>query len=679
MRRTRTAPDDRPPAPPPRTGRLQADELAEAVVLADVSLALTVVGQFVPLGGVLVAAAVVPLAVVAARHRVRAVIAGAIAASVVGFLVIGTAALTAMAACAAFGALIGVADRRAWRTLRIYTTGIVAIWIPASILTDLLLLVLAKTRELVLAQIRNEWQGLLRLLNDIGLGRIATRGNHIVTWIVDYWWISIPIGLFVLTLVCIWIARGLSTPALRRVRAAFGPHVTETEPADASSAPAPVPVALHDVHYRYPAAGVDALRGVSLDVQPHELVVIVGPNGSGKSTLARILAGRRAPSAGSIERAGAVGLGAAGGTAFVFQRPEAQVLGVGVRDDVVWGLPDPKVVDVDALLARVGLSELATRETSTLSGGELQRLALAAALARSPALLISDESTAMIDVEGRAQQMELLKDLATRDGVAVVHVSHDPVEAAAADRVIALDAGRVVAWSAPPNGRPGAPPNGRHATIGAPVVEMRGVGHVYSRGTPWAHRALENIDLEIREHEGVLVAGRNGSGKSTLAWIIAGLLQPSEGEVERDGAVGLSFQHARLQLLRPTVLDEVRAAANVDLEVAGAALRAVGLEPARFGSRRIDELSGGQMRRVVLADALAAASAVIVLDEPFAGLDALGRRELEGVLTSLRATTRVALVIVAHDPELPAGLVDRVIELDAGRIVRDDMVDEVEL
>jgi energy-coupling factor transport system ATP-binding protein len=658
---------------------LRAEELAEAVVLADVSLALTVVGQFVPLGGVLIAAAVVPLAVVAARHRVRAVIAGAIAASVVGFLVIGTAALTAMAACAAFGALIGVADRRAWRTARIYATGIVAIWIPAAVLTDLLLLVLSKTRDLLLAQIRNEWQGLLRILKDIGLGGVATRGNDVITWIVDYWWISIPIGLLVLTVFCTWLARGLSTPALRRVRAAFGPRTDdESEAVERAGAPAPVPVTLHEVTYRYPGAAADALHGVTLSVPPHELAVIVGPNGSGKSTLARVLAGRRAPTAGLIERAGAIGLGATGGTAFVFQRPEAQVLGVGVRDDVVWGLPDPTVVDVDALLARVGLDTLADRETSTLSGGELQRLALAAALARSPALLVSDESTAMIDIEGRAQQMQLLRELAARDGVAVVHVSHDLIEAAAADRVIALNAGRVVEWSAPANGRAVAIPP-RRAAIGAPVVELRGVGHIYSRGTPWAHRALEGVDLDIHEREGVLVVGRNGSGKSTLAWIIAGLLWPSEGDARREGNVGLSFQHARLQLLRPTVLDEVRAAANVDEEVASNALRAVGLEPTSFGARRIDELSGGQMRRVVLADALAAGPAVIVLDEPFAGLDARGRRELESVLTALRSTTTVALVIVAHDPELPPGLVDRVVELDDGRVVRDSTVNEAEL
>ena len=88
-----------------RTGPLSPGELAEAVVLADLSLALNIVGHVVPFGSVLVIAAVVPLAVVATRHRLRAVIAGAVAASVVGFLVIGIPALTTTAGCAAFGAL----------------------------------------------------------------------------------------------------------------------------------------------------------------------------------------------------------------------------------------------------------------------------------------------------------------------------------------------------------------------------------------------------------------------------------------------------------------------------------------------------------------------------------------------------------------------------------------------
>src|SRR6202140_1514677 len=103
-----------------------------------------------------------------------------------------------------------------------------------------------------------------------------------------------------------------------------------------------------------------------------------------------ILAGRE-PTSGTIERPGSVGLGRLGGTAVVMQHPESQVLGTRVADDVVWGLPPGATIDVARLLDEVGLYGLAERDTGGLSGGELQRLAVAAALAREPSLLVADE------------------------------------------------------------------------------------------------------------------------------------------------------------------------------------------------------------------------------------------------------------------------------------------------
>jgi energy-coupling factor transport system ATP-binding protein len=666
-------------------GRLTAGELAEAVVLADLSLALTVVGQVVPLGGALLIAAVIPLAVVAARHRLRAVIAGAIAASAVGFLVIGSAAFTSLAACAALGALVGAGDRRGWTRRKTTFVGLTVLWPIAAVVTDVTLLLFSDLRQLVLDQVRNSWRGLLHILRNLGLERVADAGDHVLTWALTNWWLSIPIVLFFLIWFGIWLAEGLSAPALRRVRSAFGESVSEPGVDGNEADPAPLPVALREVRYRYPNAKDDALTGVTLTMTADELVAIVGANGSGKSTLARLLAGRRVPTGGAIERPGPVGLGHVGGTAIVFQRPEAQVLGVRVRDDVVWGLADPLAVDVGALLDRVGLRELADRETSTLSGGELQRLAVAAALARRPAFLISDESTAMVDAVGRAQLVGIMRALASEDSLGVVHVTHRAAEAAAADRTITLAGGRIVETPARLRGDE-ATNAARHpaTSIGSPIVTLERVGHVYSRGTPWANRALAGVDLTIRSGETVVVVGHNGSGKSTLAWILAGLITPSEGRALLEGEpvaglvgrVGLSFQHARLQVLRPTVLDEVRAAAHVDARVARASLATVGLDPHEFAGRRADELSGGQLRRVVLAGVIAARPRALVLDEPFAGLDADGRTELDGVLTDLRRRHQLAIVIVSHDLDLPAGLVDRVVELEAGRVARDEPIED---
>ncbi len=161
-----------------------------------------------------------------------------------------------------------------------------------------------------------------------------------------------------------------------------------------------MPVRLTDVRFRYPKGDRDALGPVTLSVEPGEHVAITGPNGSGKTTLMLMLAGRD-PSSGTVERPGSVGLGRPGGTAVIMQHPESQVLGTRVADDVVWGLPPGMSTDVNQLLTEVGLDGLAERDTGGLSGGELQRLAVAAALAREPSLLIADEVTSMVDQDGR--------------------------------------------------------------------------------------------------------------------------------------------------------------------------------------------------------------------------------------------------------------------------------------
>jgi energy-coupling factor transport system ATP-binding protein len=441
-------------------------------------------------------------------------------------------------------------------------------------------------------------------------------------------------------------------------------------------APSPVPVVARDVSYRYAGTCRPAVDGVSMDVERGEFVAVQGPNGSGKSTLARILAGTP-PTTGTVQRPGGVGLGQPDGTAVVFQRPETQVLGTRVRDDVVWGLPPERRPDVDWELDRVGLDGFADRDTSTLSGGELQRLAVAAALAHQPALLISDETTAMIDAGGRDQLLDLLHRLRD-EGLSVVHVTHREEETAAAQRVVHLG-------SEPAATRSSGRTNGANGcarapspTAGPPLIRLREVGLVYDEGSPWAHRALDGVSLDIARGEGLLVHGPNGSGKTSLAWILAGLLAPTEGTATLHGTplsrkldhLGLSFQHARLQLQRSTVLADIRAAAGADDDEARAALDAMGLDPDTYGDRGIDELSGGQQRRVTLAGLLAANPEVLVLDEPFAGLDRAGRADLVDILAELRrhGTT---VVLVSHDLDDTDLIIDHTVALDAGRIVRD--------
>jgi energy-coupling factor transport system ATP-binding protein len=508
---------------------------------------------------------------------------------------------------------------------------------------------------------------------------VAHVGDQVVRWAVRDWWATLPIAVLGAIAGSVALAWLIARPTLRRVQAA----ITETDRAEAPSddgPPAPVPLRLHDIAYRYEGSETLALDGVSLEIRPGEFVTVIGPNGSGKSTLARILVGRR-PTSGTVARPGAVALGRRHGSAIVFQRPEAQVLGVRVRDDIVWGLPGDAAVDVDAILERVGLDGLADRETSTLSGGELQRLAVGAAFAREPRLLVSDESTSMVDPKGRQKLVALLRQTSAEHGVAVVHVTHRRAESDVADRVLALEAGRPVpvpVLGAPPEPLPMGPAP-VPAPTGGSVIRLCSTGHVYGWGTPWATRALAGIDLELESGEGLLVLGHNGSGKSTLAWILAGLLQPSEGTATLNGQpidhavgrVGLAFQHARLQLLRSTVAKDIAAASGSGLDVVPTALASVGLDPATFAHRRVDELSGGEIRRAALAGILARHPSVIVLDEPFAGLDDSGRLSLGRLLLRLRHQSGITVVVVSHDDDLPDGLINRVVELERGRVIRD--------
>jgi energy-coupling factor transport system ATP-binding protein len=688
---------------PARRGPLRPIEVAEAAVLADVTVALCLLGWLLPVGGLLMAVAVTPMAAIAVRNRPRAVIAGGVAGMTVAFLIAGSGLTTNVAGCAVLGSLIGASYRRRWGVLRTVGAAVLLIWPPVALGSLAMLAILTKFRRLALDQINNTWTGMARLLRVVHLGLIARRGDTVTRWAVGHWWVSVPAVLLASIVGATWVARVLAWPVLDRLSSAAGSASGTSDDSDGAQGgllpPGPVPVQLTDVVYRYPGAERSALRGVSLNVDPGQFVAVVGPNGSGKSTLARVLGGRR-PTSGHVSRPGAVAAGQPGGTSVIFQRPESQVLGVRVRDDVVWGLPPGHQVDVLALLDQVGLRDLADRETSTLSGGELQRLAVAAAMARRPRLLISDEATAMVDADGRLLLTELYATLARDEGLAVVHVTHRPEEAARTDRALTLDHGRLRPTSpgaAPPDPRPvvsGAVP-ARPVVVRVPaavlavaapgvrLLRLEVVGHVYSAGSPWANTALDRVDLTVTEGEGVLVVGPNGSGKSTLAWILAGLLIPSRGRATLEGVaidrcigrVALSFQHPRLQLLRTTVHADVKAASGADDRGADAALLLVGLDPVAFRYRRVDQLSGGQQRRVALAGMLARKPRVLVLDEPFAGLDAAGRAGLIDVLARLRQESGLTLLIISHDLEHADQVVDRLVSMAAGSIVADGPIE----
>jgi energy-coupling factor transporter ATP-binding protein EcfA2 len=305
----------------------------------------------------------------------------------------------------------------------------------------------------------------------------------------------------------------------------------------------------------------------------------------------------------------------------------------------------------------------------------LQRLALAAALAREPAMLIADEVTSMVDQDGREALLRVLSGLTKRHRTALVHITHFNNEAESADRAINLSESPDNTGMTEP-----APASAPAVAVDhggkAPALELVGVGHDYGSGTPWAKTALRDVSFAVEQGDGVLIHGGNGSGKSTLAWIMAGLTIPTAGAClvdgqpthEHVGTVALSFQAARLQLMRSRVDLEVASAAGfshrqVDRVIA--ALNVVGLDPA-LAKRRIDQLSGGQMRRVVLAGLLARSPRALILDEPLAGLDAGTQRGLLRLLEDLRRDTGLTVVVISNDCSGLEDLCPRILRLSDG-------------
>ncbi|MGB3772989.1 MAG: DUF2232 domain-containing protein [Rhodococcus sp. (in: high G+C Gram-positive bacteria)] len=661
---------------------LTPEELATGSVMTALAVAFSVIGSLLPVAGALQIVAIVPLAVIAHRHRLRALAVSGTAGVLVSFVAGGFGTALTMTVSSVLAAVVGVSVRRERGFGSVLASSAVAGAVVGALSVGMLL-VLSNLRELFLTVLENSIRGSADIVGRFAPAEdVATAVADFVSFALGYWWVLV----FVSTTFSTVVSGVVAWWVLRATLARLGQLETRGELPDVhgadTTAPQPVPVRLTAVTYRYRGAHDDALGPLNLTVAPGRFVAVVGANGSGKSTLARILVGAE-PTGGLVERYGPTGLGVVGGTAMILQHPEAQILGTRVADDVVWGLPPamrPTPERVEALLAEVGLAGYGLRDTGSLSGGELQRLAVAAALARQPKLLVADEATAMIDPQGQHDLVALLAELPRRHGMAVVLITHRASEAALADDVVRLHRGRRAMhdplWmsSTPNRDNDGRPP---FAPAGPPQLVLRGVGHVYNRRGPWATRALENVDLTVYQGEGLLVIGGNGSGKSTLAWIMAGLTSPTEGTCELAGkatsssvgTVALSFQHARLQLQRRTVFEDIEAAggSKVGTSDVSRALDQVGLDR-RIAGTRIDELSGGQMRRVALAGLLVGKPDILVLDEPLAGLDPPGRREITALLAHLRRTG-LTLVIISHDVDTLESVRSRTVTLERGALV----------
>ncbi|HSC92200.1 MAG TPA: ATP-binding cassette domain-containing protein [Gaiellaceae bacterium] len=425
--------------------------------------------------------------------------------------------------------------------------------------------------------------------------------------------------------------------------------------------------------FHYPAASAPALEDVSLTIDPGEVVAVLGPSGSGKSTLLRALAGlvphfhggrfEGRVTVGALDTRAARPADLAGTVASVFQDPEDQVVMTRVANEVAFGLENLAVPPTEILpraeagLAAVGALHLAGRRTHELSGGELQRVCLASALALRPRLLLVDEPTSQLDPEGADAFLSLLE--GGLGDAAVVISEHRTARAlAVADRVLYVEGGRILLdapraealrWleaERPAFAPASAVSLSAGSTASDPVVIMDNTWFSYA-DLP----AVSGASLVVRRGEVVALEGPNGSGKSTLAKLAVGLLAPDRGSVVRSGRAGYLSQDPGRYLVCEHALDEVALAVGGDTGRARAALELVGLEWA--ARRHPRDLSSGERERLGLAAVAVAEPDLLVLDEPTRGVDPARKAAIAAWLERYAAAGRGVLV-ATHDRNFPA-------------------------
>jgi len=224
-------------------------------------------------------------------------------------------------------------------------------------------------------------------------------------------------------------------------------------------------------------------------------------------------------------------------------------------------------------------------------------------------------------------------------------------------------------------------------------IEIKNLSHVYMAGTPYEKRALDSVELMAGPGEFIGLIGHTGSGKSTLAQHLNGLLKPSEGTVRINGRdlwakkfpppdicrqVGLVFQYPEYQLFGETVLEDV-AFGPKNMGVSGDALTAlvqsamtwVGLDFASFHDRSPFALSGGEKRKVAIAGVIAMGPEILVLDEPTAGLDPAGRKEMVRFVRSYQAQEGKTVIWITHNMDEIARIATRLVVMDRGRVAMD--------
>ncbi|WP_245982213.1 dipeptide ABC transporter ATP-binding protein [Mycetocola tolaasinivorans] len=513
------------------------------------------------------------------------------------------------------------------------------------------------------------------------------------------------------------------------------------------------PAALLDIRslrVRFAGSAGYAVDGVSLRVYPGEIVAIVGESGSGKSVTALATLGllpADAEVSGSIRVGGTEVVDAAPAllnmvrgrvAAMVFQDPVAALDPVATIEHQIGAVlrrhrptlgAEERRARVIELLELVGIPEATRRARDyphRFSGGQLQRIVIALALAAEPELLLADEPTTALDVTIQQEILELLRTLNSRLGTAIAIITHDMgVVADLARRVIVLRSGRIVEtapvhrlFTAPaepytrellaavPDGTDPAPPLPEDGE--APVLEVRDLRVNYRTRFARTPDVVRDISFTISPGETLGMVGESGSGKSSIGRSLLGLAPLTGGTVRIAGrelasvsraeqrriraGIGMVFQSPSGSLNPRQSIGEsiaeplrvarhlrehsgVRGSAAIRAEVA-TLLEQVRL-PAAWSGRYPHELSGGQRQRVGIARALALRPQLLIADEPTSALDVSVQAEILDLLREIQAERRLACLFISHDLFVVQSLCHSVLVLRGGRIIERGPTDRV--
>jgi energy-coupling factor transporter ATP-binding protein EcfA2 len=499
-------------------------------------------------------------------------------------------------------------------------------------------------------------------------------------------------------------------------------------------------IELRDVTYRYPQTSCPALQNLSLNVEEGEFLLVIGPSGSGKSTLLRCLNGLvphfyGGQFAGEVRVCGQDPVAAeprrmSRYVGFVFQDPEAQFVVDTVEDELVFAMENHALPQttmrkrVEEVLDQLDIAHLRHRRVSTLSGGEKQRVAIAAVLTLQPQVLVLDEPTSQLDPQAAEEVLGALVRLNHDLGLTIVLSEHRLERVAQyADRILHLPGdgsspilgeprqvlaqvdlappmvtlGKALGWEPLPLTLKEARPHARKLQLPdqptsqpslptcQPSIQLRDVWHAYN-----GHEALKGVSLEVAPGEFVALMGRNGAGKTTLLKHIVGLLKPKQGHVTVMGMdtgrvdqqaiiahVGYVPQNPGALLFADTVRQEL------DFTRRSRGMALGGYEPlldtlnlTDYADRYPRDLSVGERQRAALATVLVADPEIILLDEPTRGLDYHQKKALAAFLRGEKTRGRT-VIMATHDVELAAVCADRVILLGDGQVVVDGPTREV--